>query len=163
MFLPNENKGFLEMSDNRMAFYVPGHTNILDVAIKGDDGIFGGAYGRKTLKEYMKTEPTVELISLEEACDRIDKINNERFTTIEEITQEKWEEMLYVLPPLSYGTHNGMITFLLVEAITGSWHSCYVNIGNKYYAGYSNISNERISTRVERFAAFVNHNMSMTA
>lgn len=54
---------------------------------------------------------------------------------ITEITAEKYEEMLNILPPLKWCTINNIEMFCMSEFLTGSYTSQYLHdrITNKYY------------------------------
>jgi hypothetical protein len=50
-----------------------------------------------------------------------------------EITAEIFEDMLDVLPPLKWGTIDGVEMFLMSEFYTGTYTSQYARKGDKYY------------------------------
>lgn len=53
----------------------------------------------------------------------------------EEITEEKYNEMLDILPPLHYTEHNGYVMFCMREFLTGVYTSQYAyhKASGKYY------------------------------
>lgn len=52
---------------------------------------------------------------------------------VTEITVEKYEDMLGVLPPLHYTTINGVTMFCMCEMLTGTYTTQYAKAGGRYY------------------------------
>lgn len=50
-----------------------------------------------------------------------------------EITEDRWDEMLCVLPPMSWQTINGCNEFLMSEFLTGVYTSQYARKNGKFY------------------------------
>lgn len=50
-----------------------------------------------------------------------------------EITEEKYDEALNVLPPLRFGCNRGVTSFFMSEFHSGTYTSQYAKIGCKYY------------------------------
>ena len=83
----------------------------------------------KTIEEYLKERPTMEAVTMEEADKLIDNFHNSMVTDWQEISEERYYDMLEVLPPCKY--ENGK--FHVSERITGdlvSWFKCD---GGKFY------------------------------
>lgn len=51
-----------------------------------------------------------------------------------EITEEQFDEMLSVLPPLKWGSNRGVHSFFMSEFQSGSYTHQYAKIGDKYYS-----------------------------
>jgi hypothetical protein len=52
---------------------------------------------------------------------------------LQEITEEVWDDMLNVLPPLQWVTINGVNEFLMSEFMSGPYTSQYARKEGKYY------------------------------
>lgn len=59
--------------------------------------------------------------------------NKYRSAPIYEIDDERYYEMLNVLPPMNWGTHNGYDSFFMSEFITSSWTKQFVDTGYGCY------------------------------
>lgn len=55
------------------------------------------------------------------------------FQPIEEITEERFEDMLNVLPPLYWGTYNGISQFCMSEMWTGTYTTQYARVNGRYF------------------------------
>ena len=64
---------------------------------------------------------------------------------ITEITEEKFEEMLDILPPLKWCTRNNIEMFCMSEMLTGCYTSQYIHdkISNKFYHKIVNVIDEK--------------------
>ncbi len=63
-------------------------------------------------------------------------------TPLEEITEERWHEMLEVSPPLKWVTRDGVNEFLLSEFYTGNYTNQYARCNGKYYTKMVNAYDE---------------------
>ena len=52
---------------------------------------------------------------------------------LKEITEEEWEDMLNVLPPLKWCTIAGVEMFCMSEMYTGTYTTQYARCGDNYY------------------------------
>jgi hypothetical protein len=50
-----------------------------------------------------------------------------------EITEQDFDDMLNVLPPMKWGTNRGIISFFMCEFHTGSYTRQYAKIGNRHF------------------------------
>jgi len=50
-----------------------------------------------------------------------------------EITETRYNEMLECLPPMDWHNYRGISIFFIVEAYTGSMHSCFIKTKGKHY------------------------------
>ncbi|AXH72676.1 MAG: Sea42 [Caudoviricetes sp.] len=131
-------------------FYIPGNPYVESGAFLCSDGKHYSP-SMKTLDTLQKDNPNIRLMLWDDAMEQIENLNTERLSKIDEITEEQWNEMLNILPPMDWQAYRGAQSFLLPEPYTGSWYPCYVTANGKYYKGYSNIRNENFEKRIERF------------
>ena len=68
---------------------------------------------------------------------------------LEEITEEEWEEMLNVLPPLKWCTITGVEMFCISEMYTGTYTTQYARCNGKYYCKM--VDSEDQSTWIHNF------------
>jgi hypothetical protein len=54
-------------------------------------------------------------------------------TQAQEVTKERYWEMLEVLPPMNWGTRNGIESFFMSEFNTGTYTDQYAQYHDKYY------------------------------
>lgn len=59
---------------------------------------------------------------------------------VSEITAERFDEMLNVLPPLHWCTIDGVEMFCMMEMYTGTYTNQYARIGEKYYTAMVDIT-----------------------
>jgi hypothetical protein len=52
---------------------------------------------------------------------------------IEEITEEKFDEMLNILPPMRWGSNNGIHSFFMCEFWSGNYTQQYAKIGSRFF------------------------------
>lgn len=52
---------------------------------------------------------------------------------LKEVTEDQYNEMLNILPPLYWVTINGVEMFCMCEMYTGSFTTQYARVGDKYY------------------------------
>ena len=92
------------------------------------------AYWIEQHEHYEREAQTAEVIKYEdfEAAQRAALLADEP----EEITEERYNEMLDVLPPLYYTTHNGYTMFCMREMWTASYTTQYAyhRATGKYYS-----------------------------
>ncbi|PXW47915.1 uncharacterized protein DUF1419 [Grimontella sp. AG753] len=108
-------------------FYVPGKCNPQDVAIipagcMYDDStpaadIYRGAYSGKSLEEYKAEYPSILLLTWEEVEEHA---NEAARLPVSEITEEKYQEMLEVLPPMNWCNLGETASFMLMEMYSGN-------------------------------------------
>ena len=141
-------EGFME---TEYCFYESGSNSIFDLATLRKNGERMGVFGNKTLEQIQVEKPNMRLIKYDLANAEIEKLNTESYSFVTEITEERFNEMLNIMPPMDWA--NG--SFLICEAITGGWHACFLKHDGKYYEGYSNRFKENSVTRRERFISSI--------
>ena len=61
---------------------------------------------------------------------------------VTETTEENYYEMLNVLPPLKWGTIDGVEMFCMSEMYTGTYTNQYAKIGNKFYTAMVDVTDQ---------------------
>ena len=62
---------------------------------------------------------------------------------VSETTEERFQEMLDVLPPLYWCTIDGVQMFCMREMYTGTYTNQYARIGNKYYTAMVDVTDKK--------------------
>ena len=116
-------------------FYIPGNCHPQDVAIipagcMYDDttpaaDIYRGAYSGKTLEEFKEEHPSILLLSWEEVEQQA---NDAAKQPVSEITEEKYSEMLEVLPPMNWRIEGSNASFMLMEMYSGNVTDIFARI-----------------------------------
>lgn len=76
--------------------------------------------------------------------------------TIQEITEERWHDMLEVLPPASWATADGVNSFYVIEALTGTIHSWFARVktptGERFFEvlEHYDAGNAKIAAKVRK-------------
>lgn len=140
--------------NNEMVFYVPGSGVIFDFAIQ-HEGVYRGRFGGKTIEQAAVENKGITMMTWDDACKKIDAENAARFSDIKEVSEERYEEMLCVMPPKNWISDNGAVSFLLCEPVTCNWYNCFVQYNGKYYEGYSQYPKETSTERHARFIATI--------
>lgn len=86
-------------------------------------------YWRSRKAEYENAK--YEVMSFDEFLERQKKSLTSGEVT--ETTEENFNEMLNILPPMKWCTIDGVEMFCMSEMYTGTYTSQYARIGNKYY------------------------------
>lgn len=90
----------------------------------------------ETIDEYLRANPNMKIITWEE----YDKLHNDFFRSpLTEISEERWYEMLEVLPPLRWHDVNERFNvFYNCEAMSGAINGIYVKDRDtkKFFSGY---------------------------
>ncbi|QKJ09195.1 hypothetical protein [Yersinia bercovieri] len=108
-------------------FYIPGNLWATGVAT-WKDGAYICAYTKQTLEQLRQQHPTMVLLSF----DAVEKaIEESAITSVIEISEEKYNEFLNVLPPLDWAGGEGHCTFKLRAMYVGNITSIYV----RYHVG----------------------------
>lgn len=96
-----------------------------------------GVYGRETLEEMRARYPDVEIVPIDTAIERIDAAFR---SPPVEITEERFWEMLEVLPPLSWIQRPGTESFKLEEFTCGKITQIFCRIGERYFELSDNVT-----------------------
>jgi len=118
--------------------------NLATVYVQGRPGIeafiaqSGRTEGGKTVAQVRAENPgkTVLVIALGDAMERIAAVQNEAFITPwSEIDEERYDDMLNVLPPENWQSVDGVQIFRMCEYYTSNITSHFAKIGSRYFAG----------------------------
>jgi hypothetical protein len=134
-------------------WYVPGETAIVDL-IHPDDGLTLHLF--EAMAQIRARHPTAERMSCEAAWAAADAIGTTRYRQdIVEVTAERFDDALNVLPPVGWTTRQGVESFRISERIWGAITDIYARRGDRYFklADDIRLSPDIIAERVRAFAA----------
>ena len=101
-----------------------------------------------TVTQYFECDPYCVLITLDEACSLIGKLEDERLIKpFIEIAEERYNEMLECLPPQKWQTVDEVNIFRMSEYETSNITGHYVSYNGKFYS-----ANRRTSTAYAEIA-----------
>ncbi|MEQ1713280.1 MAG: hypothetical protein ABL908_18040, partial [Hyphomicrobium sp.] len=132
-------------------WYVPGKTHIVDV-IHPDDGLT--LHFAEDAAQIFARYPTAQRISCDDAWKAADAVGMTRYRKdVSEVTQERFNDALNVLPPVGWTTRQGVESFRISERIWGSITDIYARLGDRYFVLSDDI---RLSPAIvaERVAAY---------
>lgn len=115
--------------DDQPVFYVPGRPGIIDVAILRD-GVLRGGYSNETREEMDKRYPGVQIGDLWTVAAQSEEMFKRAPARISE---ERFIEMLEVLPPVGWTRRNSAETFKLSERTSGNITAIFCRIGTQYF------------------------------
>jgi hypothetical protein len=119
----------MTFNDKTPVFYVPSRPGIIDLAISRD-GVMRGAYSNETLEEMALRYPGVQLGEL----GPVSAASDDAFRCPPQpISEERFIEMLEVLPPEDWQGADGAESFKLSERTSGSITAIFCRIGNRYF------------------------------
>jgi hypothetical protein len=114
----------------RRVFYQPRHPGIIDTVRTTPDGVTVSETFGETLDQIRKRYPGAELGEL----DKVLNDSEEAFRHApQEITQERFIQMLEVLPPVGWKNAGRTESFKLCERTFGHITAIFARIGEKYY------------------------------
>jgi hypothetical protein len=109
--------------------YVPGSYGIIDTFYDGRTSV-----NKKTFEEVKKEYPNIKLLSWSEFLKEQKKNEDENIITgPQEITEEKFNDMLEILPPKNLIVQGSFIAFMMCEYFTSNITNYYIKTGGKYY------------------------------
>jgi hypothetical protein len=115
---------------NEQCFCEPGNMQMVDLVRPNGLSWING----ESLEEIRAKYPRAELMDYKEAARQMDAATRKAYCTgPHEITAERFEEMLCVLPPEKWVNNGGSESFLLSELLIANIGSFYIRIGGKYY------------------------------
>ena len=119
------------------------------------------AYVEETKKEYQAKHPKLELISFGKALELSQQADRKKYEAgvVKEIKEDRFHEMLNVLPPSAWICNSTNESFRISEDLTGELSNFYIRV----FDGEFPIHKERFFTVV--MPKFTKHNqlISMTA
>jgi hypothetical protein len=111
-------------------FHVPGRTNIIDLATADNRGMYSG----ETLEQLQKEYPGTQLMDIDAADAMVEKAKHEKYVYGPiEITEERFTEMLEILPPVGWKRSAGSQSFKMSERMTGNLTAIFCEIGGRYF------------------------------
>jgi hypothetical protein len=119
----------MSFSDDTKVFYVPGRPGIIDLAVLRD-GVLRGGYSNDTQQEMDKRYPGVQIGELGPVAAASEDMFRH---PPQPITEDRFVEMLEVLPPVGWIRGDGAESFKLSERTSGSITSIFCRIGNRYF------------------------------
>ena len=86
--------------------------------------------------------PEFACISWEELYPLIDSLRIDRYKvgTMQEVTAERFDEMLCVLPPMQWHRAKTSESFKMSEITAGDITACFVRIGGRFFEGYGRVT-----------------------
>ncbi len=118
------------MSYERPVFFVPGRPGIIDTARLRPDGVLVGTFSGETVEEIGKRYPGTQIGELATVA----QASAEAYRRPpEEITRERFIEMLEVLPPEDWQQHGATDSFKLSERTYGPITPIFARIGQRYF------------------------------
>jgi hypothetical protein len=111
-------------------FYVPGSLHIIDTATTS--GL--STICKETLVQIRVRYPNAELRDFDEVLGEIEQLNEQRFNQPPiEINEERWNEMMGVLPPMKWRSGCGAESFMICEATVSHFHSIFCKVSDRYF------------------------------
>lgn len=106
------------------------------------------------LDDYLKDNPDVVIVSEEELDDLLEAHYNGLKSEPEEITEERFMDMLEVLPPCKWQNMSGVEWFHVSEHLTGPLVSWFLRVGDKYYEFVDDcsLSSEQLMEKVNKLS-----------
>ena len=121
------------MNGNFACFYVPGSLSIVDTTYMRDGQTYG-TYSHETLDQIKARYPGAILTDYETASPMIDATEKANFKHPPvEITEERFFEMLEVLPPQDWQRTKEGESFKLMERTSGVYTAIFACVAGKYY------------------------------
>ena len=118
---------------NEQVFYSAAKYRVID-GVRADGR---GHYSGETLEQMRARYPDVEIIGVDTAIERLDAAFR---SAPAEVTEERFWEMLDVLPPLDWRGSDGAESFKLSEFTSGTITAIFCRIGTRYFELSDNVS-----------------------
>ncbi len=132
-------------------FHVPGELGHIDVAELADGGQYVGKFSGKTLAQYQVENPA---IVVEDWAVVVAQEETRLTTEPEEITRERFIDMLEVLPPEGWRITGQTESFKMMEYYSGRITSIYARLGNRYFT-FRDLGSKTHAEIMDKVAAFV--------
>ena len=126
-----------------MLFCRSGKKNIWDFAQWSEGKGYTGKWSKKTLQQLQAEEPDMVMMSYQEYQESLK-------THVSEISEEKFIDMLEVLPPLGWQGYEGRQSFKLSEMYSEKITHIYAQIGKRYFQfrDYATLSHREIIEKI---------------
>tara|TARA_Y100001963_G_scaffold141879_1_gene210703 strand:+ start:208 stop:702 length:495 start_codon:yes stop_codon:yes gene_type:complete len=125
MKLPNDQTpAFYDLKENRI------NTVCLCDSFKNLKEDTKVAYVEETKKEYQEKHPELELISFGKALELAQKADRKRYEAgvVKEITEDRFDESLNVLPPDNWINYSTNESFRISEDLTAELSNFYIRV-----------------------------------
>lgn len=141
--------------NNRLAIYKDGEMHIQDLMVLDDNGVLRTQCRGLTLADYVRENGEgFVVMSLDEACERIHKLQDEAYIKpFIEITEDQYNEMLECLPPQKWMTVDGVSIFRMSEYQTSNITGHYASYNGRYF-----MANRRTNVNYEDIAQEIRSN-----
>lgn len=120
----------IKLEDLTHCFYVPGQTNIVDMAIQNEAGEWVSLYSKQNLMQLRDERPEIVLGEFDAWFDQNEK---SLISPPKEITRAEWWEALECLPPESWQNTGSGESFVMMEYYSGRITSIYVRLCDRYF------------------------------
>lgn len=119
----------MEINDSTPVFYQTGKAGIIDYGIVRN-GVLTGAYSNETLEQMRVRYPDAILGEL----GPVAAASEDMFRSPPvEIDEDRWMEMLEVLPPVNWVCDSEGESFKLSERTSGNITAIFARIGERYF------------------------------
>lgn len=107
-----------------LAFYIPGTAYAQD-SLRLIEGEYVGFYSGKTLEQYRQEHPTTVIASYDEIARYSEDLVRR---PVEEISAERYHDMLEMLPPVNWRLLKGESSFKFMERHSGNMTNIFASI-----------------------------------
>lgn len=112
-------------------FYVPGDRHIIDTI---NPCTLRSSICNESFSTIRERHPNAEVWDLDEAWQEIEHLTYALLVKNPiSITEDRWDEMLNVLPPMNWRSGSGSESFMICEATALDLHSTFCRIGQQYF------------------------------
>lgn len=112
-------------------WYVPGETHIIDV-IHPDDGLT--LHVADDAAQIWARHPDAQRMTCDDAWKAADAAGYAKYRkAVSEISEERFNDALNVLPPVGWTTRQGVESFRISERIWSSITDIYARLGDRYF------------------------------
>lgn len=116
-----------------LIWYIADHGNprSIDGVYLDNEGVHRGLYSGETLEEIGRRYANPRLTTFDEFTEAHDAAYR---SEPKEITEDRFYEMLNVLPPLGYAHSNGAESFKMCEMLSGAMTDVFARVGNRFWS-----------------------------
>jgi hypothetical protein len=114
-----------DLSDDKtQCFYVEGQLTVIDLIKENGEPVFG-----KSREDTLKRYPEAKVMSFSEAREKIDQLAKEKYLEADpvEISAERFDEMLNILPPAHWVVGDSSSSFQMVERTSGAYTTAFAH------------------------------------
>jgi len=127
-------KHITKQTARNFCLYEKGSVTMQDMVYIDDAGIVRSCCFHETIEEQRLEHPNIELWFFTDVMQEIDKAQEATFKKSPvEITEDRFTEMLEVLPPHNWHRETGSESFKMSEMTCGNYTEIFCRIGEKFY------------------------------